>query len=66
MKVQHSRLNSSEIKVRFLLLETVCRLKVALLLGVMGGGAGEEEELVEEEGPGDTERRRSPPIWLRT
>lgn len=54
-------------KVRLLLLETACRLKDSLLLGVMGGGPGEEEELEEEEGgPGDTERRRSPPIWLRT
>lgn len=49
------------------LLEPVCRLKECLLLGVMGGGPGEEEVLEEEEGgPGDTERRRSPPIWLRT
>lgn len=33
----------------------------------MGGGPGEEVELEEAEGgPGDTERRRSPPIWLRT
>lgn len=47
-----------------LLLETVCRLKESLLLGVMGGGPGEEVELEEDEGgPGDTERRRSPPIW---
>ncbi len=59
--------NGSESKVRLLLLETACRLKESLLLGVMGGGPGEEEELEEEEGgPGDTERRRSPPIWLRT
>lgn len=50
-----------------ILLETVCRLKESLLRGVMGGGPGEEEELeAEEGGPGDTERRRSPPIWLRT
>lgn len=51
------------------LLEAVCRLKESLLLGVMGGGPGEEEEeeLEDEEGgPGDTERRRSPVIWLRT
>lgn len=35
----------------------------------MGGGPGEEEEEELEEaagGPGDTERRRSPAIWLRT
>lgn len=43
----------------------VCRLKVDLFLGVMGGGPGEEVELVEG-GPGETERRRSPAIWLRT
>lgn len=50
------------------LLETVCRLKESLLLGVMGGGPGEEEEEEEEDGggPGDTDRRRSPPSWLRT
>lgn len=53
------------------LLEPACRLKDNLLLGVMGGGPGEEvEEEVEAEeewgGPGDTERRRSPTIWLRT
>lgn len=57
----------SESKIRLLSLETVCRLKESLLLGVMGGGPGEEEELEEEEGgPGETERRRSPPNWLRT
>ncbi|TNN73884.1 hypothetical protein EYF80_015901 [Liparis tanakae] len=51
-----------------LILETACRLKDSLLLGVMGGGPSEEEEFEEEEegGPGDTERRRSPPIWLST
>lgn len=50
------------------LLDTACNvLKESLLLGVMGGGPGEEVELEEAEGgPGDTERRRSPPIWLRT
>lgn len=53
--------------VGLLLLEAVCKLKESLLLGVMGGGPGEEVELEEEDGgPGDTERRRSPPIWLRT
>ena len=53
--------------MRALVLETVCRLKESLFLGVMGGGPGEEEELEEEDGgPGDTERRRSPPSWLRT
>lgn len=61
-------LNGSKRKVKLLLLETACTvLKESLVLGVMGGGPGEEEEFEEEEGgPGDTERRRSPPIWLRT
>lgn len=50
------------------LLEAVCRLKESLLLGVMGGGPGVEEEEEEEGGvgPGDTDRRRSPPSWFRT
>lgn len=53
--------------IQSLVLETVCRLKESLFLGVIGGGPGEEEEFEEEErGPGDTERRRSPAIWLRT
>lgn len=61
-------LSVMESKVSSLLLETACSaLKESLLLGVMGGGPGELVELVEEEGgPGDTERRRSPAIWLRT
>ena len=59
--------NGSESNIKLFSLETVCRLKEGLLLGVMGGGPGEEEELEEAEGgPGDTERRRSPPSWLRT
>lgn len=72
-EVKHNQRESGEgrqiqqAQVSFLLLETVSVLKESLLLGVMGGGPGEEEELEEEEGgPGDTERRRSPPIWLRT
>lgn len=57
--------DANESDVKLFLLETAGRLKEGLLLGVMAGGPG-EEELVEEGGPGDTERRRSTPIWLRT
>lgn len=54
--------------IRVFLLETACRvLNESLALGVMGGGPDEEERFEDEAGgPGDTERRRSPAIWLRT
>lgn len=48
------------------LLEPVCTLWEGFL-GMMGGGPEEEDEFMEEDGgPGDTESRRSPPIWFKS